>query len=101
MLQLLSVAQFEELLASKKAFIVWCSAAWCKPCQGMDKGVLEEASAERGIPIYYCDETVNPNTISLCNIRSFPTFCLFNDGKHVLSRSTSNAAMVGMWIRSL
>ena len=101
MQHLTTVEQFNALLTSGTRFIVWCSAAWCKPCQRMDKDVLVSAIVEKGIPIYYCDDTVNPQVIAVCGIKTFPTFCYFKGGVQVGSRNSADAAKVGMWIRSL
>ena len=67
----------------------------------MDKDVLVSAVVEKGIPMYYCDDTVNPQVTVLCGIKTFPTFCYFKGGALVGTRNSADAAKVGMYIRSL
>ena len=99
MLELTTPQQFADL--GKTGFIVWCSAAWCKPCQRMDRDMLVSAAVDKGLPIYYCDDTVNPQIITHCGIKTFPTFCYFNGGAQMASRVSADSAKVSMWIRSL
>ena len=95
MLQLTTQEQFKELLLGS-SFLVWFSASWCGPCQRMDKAALESAS---NIPLYYCDETVNIETIDHVGIRTFPTFVLYSKGVEVARRVSADTTKVCQWIK--
>jgi thiol-disulfide isomerase/thioredoxin len=97
MIHLTTHTQFKQL--TPVPYIVWFSAAWCGPCQRMEKRMLEETVTECNIPFYYCDQTVNPETIDAVGIKQFPTFVLFRDGEEVARRSTADTAKVCSWIR--
>lgn len=97
MRQLTTPEQFQELLASKTAFIVWFSAAWCSPCQKMEKPRLEEASTE--FPFYYCDEVVNPVSSERAGINQFPTFVFYANGSEVARRMIADTTKVCQWIK--
>ena len=96
--QLTKQEQFKELLLSP-TFLVWFSASWCGPCQRMDKKTLEETAEEMGIPFYYCDESVNRDTIDAVGIRSFPTFVLYDKGSEVSRRVSADTTKVCQYIR--
>jgi len=91
--------QFQRLLETNQRFIVWFSAAWCGPCQNMNKQELDEASQEAGVPLIYCDQTVNDETREACAIRSFPTFVCFDQGAAVAKRQSADTAKVCMFIK--
>ena len=97
MRQLTTPEQFQELLASKAAFIVWFSAAWCSPCQKMEKLRLEEASVD--FPLYYCDEVVNPTMSERAGIKQFPTFVFYSKGVEVARRMNADTTKVCQWIK--
>jgi thiol-disulfide isomerase/thioredoxin len=109
MIPLTTLEQFEELWRGydengnpgPKRFLIWCSAAWCGPCQRMDKGMLEEAAREVAIPFYYCDETVNRDTIERIGITSFPTFVMFTLKNEVARRNSADTIKVCQWIRKI
>jgi len=98
MLQLTTQEQFKELLLGS-SFLVWFSASWCGPCQRMDKAALESAAKEQGVSLYYCDETVNRETIDHVGIRTFPTFVLYSKGVEVARRESSDTTKVCQWIK--
>jgi len=109
MLDLTTLQQFEELWAGRddrgnpgpKRFLIWFSAAWCGPCQKMDKKELEAAAYEMALPFYYCDETVNPDTIAHVGIKQFPTFIMFNPKNEVGRRMSADTVKVCQWIRKV
>ena len=74
---------FEDLwfgcsVAPGTRFVVWFSAKWCRPCQGMDRAALVAAAST--LPFFYCDAAVNTYTPGFCKIKSFPTFVVFEAG---------------------
>lgn len=110
MIPLTTPEQFEELLRGydvngnpgPSRFLIWFSAAWCGPCQKMDKTQLEAAAWEKAIPFYYCDETVIEGAASRANITSLPTFVFFKKGEGEASRrNSSDATKVCQWIKKL
>ncbi len=95
MLQCTTQEQFKELLLGS-SFLVWFSASWCGPCQRMDKAALESAAT---IPLYYCDESVNRETILHVGVTTFPTFVLYSKGVEVARRVSSDTTKVCQWIK--
>jgi len=109
MIPLTTLEQFETLWRGydatgrpgPKRFLIWFSAAWCGPCQQMDKQALEEAAREMSLPLYYCDEVVNSDTIQRVGIRSFPTFIMYNPQNEVGRRMNADTTKVCQWIRKI
>lgn len=99
MIELTSVEQFNSLGPGR--FIVWFTAAWCGPCQRMDKAFLEDAAKAKKLPLYYSDETVNPDLAVLYNITRYPTFCLFSGAECVSTKSSADATNIMMWMKRL
>jgi thiol-disulfide isomerase/thioredoxin len=95
---LTSQEQFEQLLLSHPKFLVWFSAAWCGPCQRMDKAALIAAAEAAKLPFYYCDHTVNPATIDANAITSFPTFVVFENGQRLSIRQSVEVFKVCQYI---
>ncbi len=67
MIPLTTQEQYEDLWFARKSdtppiFLIWFSARWCAPCQRMDKASIEAAASVAGVPLYYCDATVNDYT---------------------------------------
>jgi thioredoxin-like negative regulator of GroEL len=96
-------AEFESLWFSAEScrWIVYFTAAWCKPCAKLDLSLIQAAADAKGIPIYKCDETVNEYTVGYCGIRKFPTFVYFRPKTTVGSCQSSNTDDVVTWIQSL
>jgi hypothetical protein len=65
----------------------------------MDKKALEETAEEMGLPFYYCDETVNRDTIDDVGIRTFPTFVLYEKGAEKARRVSADTTKVCQWIK--
>lgn len=86
--------QFQALLDSKIKFLVWFSAAWCGPCQRMEKNRLEEAYT----PLYYCDVVENPDSVARAGIQKFPTFILYEEGAERARRVHSDTTKICQWI---
>ena len=94
--------RFEELWFSTtpQRWIVYFTAAWCKPCQALDLTAIAGA-AYGHIPIYKCDETVNKYTSGYCGVRSFPTFILFEPNRIVQSLQSNVTDVVINWISQM
>ena len=109
MLNLTTLAQFQELWnghddrgnPGPKRFVIWFSAAWCGPCQKMDKKALEAAVHEMSVPLYYCDHVVNPEAADHYGITQFPTFVMFNPKVEVARRISGDTGKVCQWIRKV
>jgi hypothetical protein len=104
MIMLETQAQFESYWFGKEIsdrFIVYFTAAWCKPCQNLDLTRLESTALARGITLLKCDETINDYTAGYCQVRAFPTFVFYTPGKE-MSRIKSNITEdVDNWINML
>jgi len=89
MIHLTTLEQFELLWrgSGPKKFVLWCSAAWCVPCQQMDKKLLEEAAKEARLPLYYSDFVVNEEIALRCDVKTFPTFVIISPGE-IISKHT-------------
>ena len=106
---LTTLEQFDELWRGydmnghpgPKRFMIWFTAAWCGPCQRMDKKALEEAAAAMALPLYYCDETVNRDTIEHVKVTTFPTFIMYNPRNEVGRRMNADTTKVCQWIRKI
>jgi hypothetical protein len=96
-------AQYEELWFGRgtQPFLIWFTAAWCKPCKKLDHTALAAAAAERGIPFYICDEAINKYTPGYCGVRAFPTFLLLKPQAELGRLTSSNTVTVCEWIRHL
>lgn len=109
MIPLTTQEQFEELLCGydvnghpgPQRFLVWYTASWCVPCQKMDKVALEEAAKEMALPFYYCDQSVNPDTIEYANLLSFPTFVAYKSKNEISRRVSADTTKVCQWIRKI
>ena len=82
-------------------FLVYFTAAWCKPCQKLDLARLELAATARGLTLLKCDETINDYTAGYCQVRAFPTFVFFTPGKEVSRIKSSITEDVESWINML
>ena len=80
-------------------FLIWFSAAWCRPCQAMEKPALDSTALEMAIPLYYCDETVVEGAAEIAGIKTFPTFVLYRPKEEVARRISADTAKVCQWIR--
>lgn len=96
-------AEFEALWFSSESceWIVYFTAAWCKPCAKLDLTQIQAAADEKGIDIYKCDETVNEYTSGYCGVRRFPTFVYFKPKAIMNTLQSSNTDDVVKWIQTL
>jgi thiol-disulfide isomerase/thioredoxin len=104
----LSQEQFEAMWWTKdaashfhKGFLIYFTAAWCGPCKKLDQAAIEAAAAERGIPYFKCDETVNKYTSGYCGVRSFPTFHFCRPKTLVGACTSSDTAEVLAWLSTV
>jgi thiol-disulfide isomerase/thioredoxin len=82
-------------------WIVYFTAAWCKPCQALDCERLTRVAMEKGIPIFRCDYTRNEYTPGFCGVNSFPTFMCFSQKKVVSTYKSNRTDDVAKWIDQL
>jgi thiol-disulfide isomerase/thioredoxin len=109
MIPLTSLEQFEDLCdgydingnPGPRRFLIWFSAAWCGPCQKMDKKTLEETARGLAIPFYYCDEVVNRETVERVGIKTFPTFIMYVPKQELGRRMSADTTKVCQWIRKV
>ena len=98
MIELTTPEQFDALTGR---FLVLFTASWCGPCRRMDKDILEEAAKEKSVPVYYSDDTVNPDLAKRFGINRVPTFCLFSGKECVGTKTSSDAIRVLLWLRGI
>lgn len=98
MIELKTTKQFDALTGR---FLVLFTASWCGPCRRMDKELLEEAANEKSVPVYYSDDTVNPELAARLGINKVPTFCLFSGKDLVATKTSSDSIRVLLWLRGL
>jgi thiol-disulfide isomerase/thioredoxin len=99
---MLYITTADELAVRKREtkgkLVVWYSAAWCVPCQKMEKPLLSSVAEESGITLLYCDQ---PEVFHEAEIRKMPTFICYVDGVEVARRLSADTAKVCMWMRRL
>jgi len=78
----MSKTTFSELLDTSKPVLIDFYADWCGPCQMM-QDVIEKLQAEMGdqIRVVQIDADQNQPLLQKLNIRSLPTFLIFQDGE--------------------
>jgi len=91
---------FEDLWrGGPKKFLIWFSAAWCGPCQRMDKKMLEEAAKEARLPFYYSDFVLNEDIANHFNVKSFPTFVICTPGEVIARHTDSDTVRTVLFIK--
>lgn len=81
----------QKVLESEEPVLVNFTASWCGPCQNLSPILDEIAKDRKNIKVIKIDvggnketkEPTNPRTQEKYDIHSFPTLCLFRDGKVV------------------
>jgi hypothetical protein len=93
--------QYEALWFGRgtQPFLIWFTAAWCKPCKKLDPVAIATTAVAASIPFYICDAAVNNYTPGYCGVRSFPTFLLLRPQKELGRITSSNTEAVCEWIR--
>jgi len=101
MIHLTTLEQFDILWrgAGPKKFLIWFSAAWCGPCQRMDKKLLEETAKEANLPFYYSDFVVNEEIATRCNITRFPTFAVCTPGEIIATNADSDTIRIVLFLK--
>ena len=64
----------------------------------MEKPRLEETAPA---PFLYCDVDVNPDTVELAGVKSFPTFVYYANGAEVCRRAIADTTKVCQWMKKL
>ena len=94
-------AQFESLwfnTDSKKEFIVYYTASWCKPCAKIAVQAVAAAALEYGIEFCKCDETTNEYTSGYAGVRRFPTFVYYTPKKEHNRLQSNDTSTIIQWI---
>ena len=92
---------FEQLRSGTSRYVIWFSAAWCGPCQRMDREALIAAAADAGLPIYYADYAENETFATTCDIKQFPTFVLYQGSIVISSRASADTTKVCQWLKKM
>lgn len=82
-----TLKELKEVADSGVLFIVWFSAAWCGPCQSLDKQTLTEMATNLGIELVYCDIDAGAPVAKACAVKTIPTFQAFVDGEPDIKHS--------------
>ena len=74
--------KFDDIIKSEKPVLVYFFATWCGPCQMMHP-VLEELAGKVGdkARIIKIDIDKNQQLSAVYNVRSVPTFMIFQNGE--------------------
>jgi len=65
--------------------VLYFSATWCGPCRSF-KPLLQQTSAELGIPISYIDVDANGSMAQKYNVSSVPTLLITDTTGNVVKR---------------
>ena len=68
--------------------VIYFTASWCKPCQKIDKEMLERSLSS--VNFLICDIDRNDYTAGYCGIRKIPTFLVIYKKKIIKVFSSSN-----------
>jgi thiol-disulfide isomerase/thioredoxin len=91
---------FSHSNTENKPFIVYYTAAWCKPCKNLDTDAIAAKATANGIEIWKCDDTVNSYTAGYAGVRKFPTFVFYTPEKEYQRISSNDTEKVLIWIDS-
>ena len=92
---LINQSEFEILIGKEESSdivpdltVIYFTASWCKPCQKIDKEMLERSL--NSVNFLICDIDLNDYTAGYCGIRKIPTFMVIYKKKIVKVFSSSN-----------
>ena len=76
------MADFREIVASKKPVLIDFFAEWCGPCKQVSP-ILEEIASDADFKITIAKVNIdeNPRTPTNYGVRSIPTLMLFSNGE--------------------
>ena len=89
MIPLPTQEEFEALYTSDLTGpqLIYFTAAWCGPCRGIDKALIESSCTN--VRMYICDVNVNGYTPGFCGVRSIPSFLVLKPNSEADSKSKS------------
>ena len=92
---LMNQSEFEILIGKEESSdtvpvitVIYFTASWCKPCQKIDKEMLERSLSS--VNFLICDIDQNDYTAGYCGIRKIPTFMVIHKKKIIKVFSSSN-----------
>jgi hypothetical protein len=104
---LVNQEQFERLLGQNddgttvpEFCIIYFTAKWCRPCQGINKQALMDSTLP-SIKWYMCDVDENNYTPGYCGIRGIPAFLAISKKKIVGQLQSSDMQKILDWMRTL
>jgi thioredoxin-like negative regulator of GroEL len=86
---------------SDKAWIMYYTAAWCKPCGRVNVPEVVEVAETLGLTVWKVDIDVNDYTAGYCGVRSIPTWQLCVPGRIVATLQSSSTEAIREWIRDV
>ena len=88
-INIITEANFEEVLKKGKPVLAKFWAEWCGPCKRM-KPIFHEMAREFGDKVTFVEVNEKENLMSKYNVDSFPTFIFFNkNGQQVYKHEGS------------
>ena len=76
----LTKTAFNDLLASKKTFLVDFFATWCGPCKMMEPELEKVSKLRTDIDLFSIDSDQYPDLTSQYDVLGLPTILLFKNG---------------------
>lgn len=87
---------YEEVLDNELPTLVWFTAEWCGPCKRIAPAVRELAEEGTLYDVGYVDVDSQQELSNLYEVKSVPTFIIFNNGAidHRVSGMTTKKSLL-------
>jgi thioredoxin len=100
MIEIVDIAEFEEVIKRDDDVLVDLWAPWCGPCRMLSASIDELAEIAPDLVIVKVNVDDSPEISAACCVQSVPTIILFVGGEEVKSRTGFVSARALMsWIK--